>query len=168
MTQIIRGYDDRVTELFCLCSIVAFLFSFLRFSLSSAVPIPVLGLNTKGQLRAGVLTFRVAAHKRTVEDSRPYQTVESKRSAYRWSVLIAFFQWLESMSSKSSNHWKNPARPERMNARDSYLLIRLIQTDKIAISAGLTPDIRDAWPRFSGRISASFSRDSRRSAEISW
>lgn len=37
-------------------------------------------------------------------------------------------------------------------------------TDRTAMSAGVTPGMREAWPRFSGRIRESFSLDSKRSA----
>ena len=43
---------------------------------------------------------------------------------------------------------------------------RWIQRERMAMSAGFTPDIRDAWPRFSGRTAFNFSRDSNRKAVI--
>lgn len=41
---------------------------------------------------------------------------------------------------------------------------RVRTTDRTAMSAGVTPGTREAWPRFSGWIRESFSLDSKRSA----
>ena len=38
--------------------------------------------------------------------------------------------------------------------------VRLSHTERMAMSAGVTPDTREAWPRSRGRTAESFSRDS--------